>query len=83
MTPEQFCYWMQGFVELGGNNLPTPEQWKSIGEHLQQVFNKKTPPVNIPTINPVRVPPQVDPSQVPPYDFGKWPVNPDYTKIIC
>lgn len=41
MTPEQFCYWLQGFCELNGS-LPSDEQWKSINEHLQLVFNKQT-----------------------------------------
>ena len=45
MTPEQFCYWMQGFVELSGGFPPTTEQWHSISEHLQTVFKKETPPV--------------------------------------
>lgn len=44
MTPENFCYFLQGFVELNGNP-PTPEQWQSIKEHLQLVMNKVTPPV--------------------------------------
>lgn len=45
MKPEQFCYWMQGFAELSGDTPPTPEQWKSIREHLALVFEKVTPPV--------------------------------------
>jgi hypothetical protein len=45
MTPEQFTYWLQGFVELGKGAAPTPEQWKSIQEHLATVFKKVTPPV--------------------------------------
>lgn len=43
MTPEQFCYWMQGYVELTGSNEVTPEVWASIKDHLQLVFEKKTP----------------------------------------
>lgn len=42
MTPEQFCYWLQGFGELS-KEPPTPEQWKSINEHLTTVFQKITP----------------------------------------
>jgi hypothetical protein len=45
MTPEQFCYWLNGFVELSGDCPPTAEQWKSIREHIQTVFSKVTPPV--------------------------------------
>jgi hypothetical protein len=47
MTPEQFAYWLQGFVELGKGAAPTPEQWKSIREHLETVFKKVTPPVGV------------------------------------
>lgn len=46
MTPENFTYWLQGFVELNGEQ-PTPEQWKSIKEHLQTVFKKVTPEVSV------------------------------------
>lgn len=42
MTPEQFAYWFQGFAELN-EQPPTPEQWKSIREHLATVFKKVTP----------------------------------------
>lgn len=49
MTPEQFAYWLQGFVELNPSmEQPTPEQWKAIGEHLQTVFKKVTPSVQVP-----------------------------------
>jgi hypothetical protein len=47
MTAEQFAYWLQGFVELTIGRQPTPEQWKSVTEHLGTVFNKVTPPVRI------------------------------------
>lgn len=43
MTPEQFCYWLQGRAELDGSP-PTPEQWQAIREHLALVFTKVTPP---------------------------------------
>jgi len=33
MTPENFTYWLNGFVELNGTP-PTPEQWDCIKEHL-------------------------------------------------
>lgn len=47
MTPEQFCYWLQGRAELD----PTPPdeaQWQSIREHLSTVFEKETPELKIP-----------------------------------
>ncbi len=44
MTPEQFCYWLQGFAEItSASNVPTAEQWKIINDHLQTVFKKVTP----------------------------------------
>lgn len=45
MTPEQFCYWLQGFAELSADAPPSPAQWKSICEHIATVFKKVTPPV--------------------------------------
>jgi hypothetical protein len=47
MTPEQFAYWLNGFVELTEWRQPTPEQWKSICEHLGTVFNKVTPALQV------------------------------------
>jgi hypothetical protein len=44
MTPEQFAYWLQGYVELHGEE-PTTAQWDSIKEHLSTVFIKVTNPV--------------------------------------
>lgn len=50
MTAQDFVYWLNGFVELGGDKEPpTAEQWKSIVEHLQLMMNKVTPPVGQPT----------------------------------
>lgn len=44
MTPEQFAYWLQGFVEMTPTeNVPTPQQWTMIKQHLQTVFTKVTP----------------------------------------
>lgn len=54
MSPEQFAYWLQGFVELNKGAPPTPEQWTSITEHLGTVFKKVTPPVGVkPTVAPI------------------------------
>lgn len=50
MTPEQFAYWLQGFVELTQGQTPNPAQWKSICEHLEKVFTKVTPPVGGTTV---------------------------------
>lgn len=42
MTPEQFCYWLQGFMEVSGAEKIDPKQLAVIKEHLQTVFNKVT-----------------------------------------
>ena len=42
MSPENFVYWLNGFVELNGSQ-PNEQQWESIKDHLQLVMNKKTP----------------------------------------
>lgn len=46
MTPENFCYWLQGYFELTGItglNGITPVQVNIIIDHLNLVFNKQTP----------------------------------------
>lgn len=65
MQAEQFAYWLQGFVELNGD-MPTPEQWQSIKDHLATVFVKVTPRVGPSTIWPN------DPTKVP--RLGDWPI---------
>jgi hypothetical protein len=42
MTPQEFCYWLQGYFEVSGNETLTPEQVKMVKEHLQLTFNKVT-----------------------------------------
>lgn len=54
MTPEQFCYWLQGRAELMPETPPTAAEWKMIGEHLATVFKKVTPPLQQPA--PARSP---------------------------
>lgn len=49
MTPEQFCYWLQGYVEIR-ESTPTPAEWLIITEHLKLVFKKETP--QFPRLNP-------------------------------
>lgn len=41
MTPEQFCYWLNGHFDLADNNKLSEEQIKVIREHLEMVFTKK------------------------------------------
>ena len=42
MTPEQFCYWLQGRLELNDSPL-SAEETKMVKEHLATVFHKITP----------------------------------------
>ena len=49
MSPENFCYWLQGYFELqlkvGGDahNVLSSLQVQQIRDHLQLVFKKETP----------------------------------------
>ncbi len=43
MTPEQFCYWLQGCAETR-DDPPDENQWDTIKHHLNTVFEKVTPP---------------------------------------
>jgi hypothetical protein len=42
ITPESFCYWLQGYFELSGSTVLSEQQVKAIKEHLNLVFNKVT-----------------------------------------
>jgi len=42
VTPEQFCYWLQGFAEISGCE-PNDSEWMIIKDHLKTVFEKVTP----------------------------------------
>lgn len=46
MTPENFCYWLRGYIELtGGDATMTPNQVKIVKDHLDLVMTKVTPEV--------------------------------------
>lgn len=77
MTPEQFAYWMQGFVELTNGEPPTDAQWAAMVEHLKTVFVKVTPPVlPVPSVVPTPGDGRL-PGQFPFYD---WP---NRTVVTC
>jgi hypothetical protein len=42
MTPENFCYWLQGYIEISETKTLTSEQLQVVWEHLNLVFNKVT-----------------------------------------
>lgn len=70
MSPQDFCYWLQGYFELNGSTALTPEQVQIIQEHLKLVFYKKTPNIPDTTDNPVPVCPYT------------WAIRPDRA-IYC
>lgn len=43
MTPQDFCYWLKGYVELSETNSLTDNQVLVIKDHLDLVFKKVTP----------------------------------------
>lgn len=50
MTPEQFCYWLQGYAEITNSYQgPNPQQWQIINDHLKEVFKKVTPNYTMPS----------------------------------
>lgn len=48
MTPENFVYWLQGFLELSYQTSLDEIQTKVIRDHLALVFEKKTPTYILP-----------------------------------
>jgi hypothetical protein len=43
MTPENFVYWLQGYLELSNVSELSKEQTQIIRDHIKLVFDKKTP----------------------------------------
>ena len=46
MTPEQFTYWLQGFVEINNPETFDKKQTQILKDHLNLVFDKITPDRN-------------------------------------
>lgn len=46
MTPEQFCYWLRGRVELLPEQVPSAEEWAVIREHLATTYKKEVSPLD-------------------------------------
>jgi hypothetical protein len=59
MTPEQFCHWLQGFIDLANPVELSPEEMKKVKDELAKVTSPKPPPytfipnVNTPAIYPL------------------------------
>jgi hypothetical protein len=43
MTPEQFVYWLQGYMEMANPSSLNMRETRIIKDHLALVFDKKTP----------------------------------------
>jgi hypothetical protein len=43
MSPENFCYWLQGYLEIGDSKDLDSNQLDIVKDHLKLVFNKVTP----------------------------------------
>lgn len=43
ITPEQFVYWLAGFLEISDSKSITAKQTQIIKDHLDLVFKKVTP----------------------------------------
>jgi hypothetical protein len=56
MTPDSFCYWLKGFVELGEPVTLSKKQLQIVKDHLDLVFDKKTPDRSSPTLTPFIIP---------------------------
>ena len=50
MTYEQFCYWLQGRVELAKGN-PTDEEWSTIRKELSLTVSKVNGPGGAPSLS--------------------------------
>jgi len=60
MTPENFCYWLQGLFEVQNPRALTEAQTAVVKEHLQTVFNKRTKKT---VERPKSLPPQAIPTR--------------------
>lgn len=75
MTPENFCYWLQGWFELNQTLYyqgATEDTLKMIEDHLKLVFNKVTHSVVTPgVVTPDVGAPNINISAPPDYDYIK------------
>jgi len=68
MNEKDFCYWLQGFVELQDSDVISEKQWLVIKDHLKLVFDKETPDHNNVSSQPFTF--KVSDVQAP-FDFKK------------
>lgn len=67
MDSRDFCYWLQGYIELNGMSGLTGMQTDIIKDHLKKVFDKQTPDRQI------TYPPIFEPSQIKPLKHIETP----------
>lgn len=53
MTPENFCYWLQGLIEIGNPESLDKQQLEMIERHLKLVFNIKSKFYKRPSLSPI------------------------------
>jgi len=46
MNHRDFAYWLHGFTEITGGQMPTQAEWNMIVQHLELTFKKVTPPLD-------------------------------------
>lgn len=79
MTPEQFVYWLQGFMEVAEPTQLGPKETQQIKNHLNLVFNKKTPEVKEDSQKPLFHYDQNSIIPPDPFDFSKKFCSPTST----
>jgi hypothetical protein len=72
MTSDQFLYWLQGFMEVANPKTLNESQVQIIRDHLNLVFDKKTPIVY----------PEKSPTS-PNLGHPIWEIDPNYYRPIC
>lgn len=81
MEPRDFCYWLQGWLEIQKPTTITPEQVQEIKNHLDLVFKKVTPNLGGSPRLPFPFPPPVNEPEplrpMFPYPPSKTPWNPE------
>lgn len=80
MTPEQFTYWLKGFMEIANPTHLTTRQLEIVKDHLDLVFDKKTPDRNTVGWTPDWT---VMPGTTTPVVPYTYPDFNDRTTIIC
>jgi len=61
MNEREFCYWLQGLLELSDTKTLDEKQVQIIRDHLQLIFNKVTITYDWTTLNPPIIPTTITP----------------------